>query len=200
MNWKLIIALALIAYGGYQHFNSQSAHDNKTTTQVEPEKKASINQVSHNLDSFKLNDYTISPVAPFEIQARVLSSKHYTSDREADLSTVDLALGWGRMADDAVIKEINIIQKRRFYFWRVLQFPIPRQEIETSSANMHMVPASNAIAERLKAIKQGQTVSIKGSLINASAEDGWQWKSSTTRNDTGKGACELVYVEQVIVN
>jgi len=65
---------------------------------------------------------------------------------------------------------------------------------------MHMVPANGEIEQQLKSIKKGQIVSIKGSLINVSADDGWQWKSSTTRNDTGKGACELVYVEQVRVN
>lgn len=195
MNWKLIIAVSLIAYGGYQYFNTKPVHDNKTTAQVRAEKSASTVN-----GAFQLNGYTISPIAPFAIEARVLSSKHYKSDREADLSPVDLALGWGRMADDDVVKDISIVQKGRFYFWRVLQFPIPRKEIERSSANMHMVPANGEIEQILKSIEQGQTVSIKGSLINVRADDGWQWKSSTRRNDTGKGACELVYVEQVRVN
>ncbi len=195
MNWKLIIAVLLIAYGGYQHFSTKPIHGDKTAAQVQAEKTASTVN-----GAFQLNGYTISPISPFAIEARVLSSKHYTSDREADLSPVDLALGWGRMADDGVLKDVSIVQKGRFYFWRVLQFPIPRKEIERSSANMHMVPANGEVEQTLKNIEQGQTVSIKGSLINVRADDGWQWKSSTTRNDTGKGACELVYVEQVFVH
>lgn len=195
MNWKHVIAALLIAYGGYQYFNTQPVPADKVTAQPQTQKQTGTDHAA-----FQLNGYTISPIAPFAIDARVLSSKHYTSDREADLSPVDLALGWDRMADDHVLKGVSIVQNGRFYFWRAVALPIPRVEIERSSANMHMVPANSAIAQKLKDIKQGQTVSIKGSLINVKAEDGWQWKSSTTRNDTGKGACELVYVEQVLVN
>lgn len=195
MNWKLIFVAALIAYGGYQHFNPESVHGDKTPAQIKQAVEAST------IDGhFQLNGYTISPIAPFEITARVLSTKHYRSDREAELSPVDLALGWGRMAEDSVLNDVTIVQKGRFYFWRVVSFPIPRQEIETSSANMHMVPANGDIEKTLKSIKQGQSISIQGSLINVAAEDGWRWKSSTTRNDTGKGACELVYVEKVLIH
>lgn len=191
--------MALIAFGAYQYFSPQpvhhspAPHNNLIGKQAQVQKRADDGLIY-------LNGYTITPISPFEIQARVLSSKHYSHDREADLSPVDLALGWGRMADDAVLKDMTIVQKGRFYFWRVVTFPIPRKEIETSSANMHMVPANSQIEKQLKNIKPNQTVSIKGSLINVNAEDGWRWKSSTTRNDTGKGACELVYVEQVLVH
>jgi hypothetical protein len=32
------------------------------------------------------------------------------------------------------------------------------------------------------------------------APDGWRWRSSLTREDTGAGACELVWVERIAVN
>jgi len=135
----------------------------------------------------------------FELEARVLSAEHYTFDRPAAISTVDLALGWGRMSDEAVLNKIDISQSGRFYFWRVEAFPIPRKEIERSSANMHMVPANDDVQKVLKSIKQGQIVSIKGELIEAESPDGWRWKSSLSRNDTGAGACEVVYVKQVAI-
>ena len=80
------------------------------------------------------------------------------------------------------------------------EFPIPRREIETQSANMHMIPADDAIASTLKSIKSGQVVKIKGFLVRADAKDGWHWKSSLTREDTGNGACELVYVKAITVS
>ena len=30
------------------------------------------------------------------------------------------------------------------------------------------------------------------------APDGWRWRSSLTREDTGAGACELVWVERIV--
>lgn len=59
---------------------------------------------------------------------------------------------------------------------------------------MHMIPADAAVADALDAIRKGDNVRIDGWLIEANASDGWRWRSSTTREDTGGGACEVVYV------
>ena len=194
MNWKLIIFLALISYGAYQHFSNRPiTHAAGVLASQQPlQNKASQSQ-------FELNGYTLEPLQNFEIKARVLSAEHYTFDREADLAPVDLALGWGAMSDEAVLKQIRISQSGRFYFWHVDNFPVPREVIETSSANMHMIPADSQIEKTLKSIKAGQLVTISGYLVEAKAADGWRWKSSLSRSDTGRGACELVYVKAVTI-
>ncbi len=147
-----------------------------------------------------LGAYTLQPLADFKITARVLSSESYSSDRESDLSPIDFALGWGPMSDSAVLDKIDISQNGRFFFWHVDTFPIPREEIETHASNMHMVPANSEVSAALKHVRVGQRVSIKGYLIEATAPDGWHWRSSLSRSDTGAGACELVYVESISVN
>jgi hypothetical protein len=38
---------------------------------------------------------------------------------------------------------------------------------------------------------------LRGFLVEARADDGWRWRSSLTRDDTGARACELVFVERV---
>ena len=43
-------------------------------------------------------------------------------------------------------------------------------------------------------------LTFSGYLIEARAPDGWRWRSSLTREDTGAGACELVWVEQIAAN
>ena len=88
----------------------------------------------------------------------------------------------------AVLRKLNISQSNRFYYWRADEFPIPRKEIELQSANMHMILADS------------QVVKITGYLIEARAADGWRWKSSLTREDTGAGACELLFVKSLIVS
>lgn len=135
----------------------------------------------------------------FELGAKVLSAKHYSMDRESKLSPVDLALGWGRMAEDHVIERIDISQSGRFYRWYAKRYPIPRQEIINSSANMHMIPADKSIEKALKSVEQGDKVYIKGYLARITGAKGWYWNSSTTRSDTGHGACEIIYVEDIRV-
>jgi hypothetical protein len=78
-------------------------------------------------------------------------------------------------------------------------FRLPRRVIETHSANMHMIPASGEIERRLKSIRAGNMVHLKGFLVEVTAQEGWRWKSSLTRDDTGGGACELVLVESLCV-
>lgn len=146
-------------------------------------------------EPFDFNGYTITPLQKFTLRAKVLSRKNYSSGREADLSPIDLALGWGRMSDEAVLETIDISQRNRWYYWKTPEFPIPRREIETSSANMHMIPADDYIKEQLDAVKRGEIIELEGKLVRADADDGWRWISSTSREDTGDGACEVVYVE-----
>ena len=141
--------------------------------------------------------YSIEAQQPYEMQARVLGRKDYTTGREADLSPVDLALGWGPMADLPTIAQIDINQRNRFYFWRVEQFPIPRRDIEHHSANVHIIPANPQVARALEQIALHDEVELRGQLVNVRADDGWRWRSSLTFQDTGKGACELLWLESV---
>ena len=140
---------------------------------------------------------TLTTRAHFDITARVLSRRDYSFGADARLIPEDLALGWGRMSDSAVLAQIDISQSDRYYYWRVKQFPIPRREIETSSANMHMIPADAGVLRQLRAVRPGEVVHIEGFLVDASRADGWHWNTSMTRDDTGAGACELVYVESI---
>lgn len=142
-------------------------------------------------------DVTLLTRARFELTARVLSREDYRFDAGAALAPVDLALGWGRMSDSAVLAKIDISQGNRFYHWRVDEFPIPRREIETSSANMHMIPADDSVRRALERVRPGEVIRLQGFLVDASRPDGWQWHTSMTREDTGGGACELVYVENI---
>ena len=148
---------------------------------------------------FAHEGYQITPLADFTVEAKVLSRENYYLDRESDLSPTDLALGWQKMSDEAVLEQIDIRQSGRWYHWRVQQFPIPRRDIETQSANMHIVPADKGVAAMLDRVRSGQVISLTGQLIRADSPDGWHWQSSLTREDTGARACELFYVTALYI-
>lgn len=151
--------------------------------------------VPDDVAPFALQAATLTPLAGFSLEARVLSRENYRSGREAALSPVDFALGWQRMEEDAVIDALDIRQSSRWYHYRWRdQPPLPQDEIARSSANMHMIPGSDAIAQALADVRKDERVRIEGWLVEAKAEDGWRWRSSTRRTDTGGGACEVVYV------
>ncbi len=152
-------------------------------------------QVPRDLQPFRLQAAALTPLAGFRIDARVLGRKDYGSGRESELSPTDLALGWGRMREDAVLDRLDISQSGRWYRYRWQGAPpIPSDEIVRSSANMHFIPADAIAARELAAVREGDRVRVEGWLVQAVAPDGWTWRSSLTRDDSGDGACELIYV------
>lgn len=151
--------------------------------------------VPASLSAFRLASAELQPLAGFSIDARVLSREDYHVGRTADLSPTDLALGWGRMRDDAVLSRLSISQAARWYHYQWTdEAPLPPVEIAQSSANMHLIPSDAASAEALHRVRAGERVRIDGWLVEATAPDGWHWRSSMTRDDVGDGACEVVYV------
>jgi hypothetical protein len=142
--------------------------------------------------------YRITELAAYRNDFRILGRERYTLDAGAKFSPVDFAVGWGVMTDPQVIKQINVDQSNRWYHWRVDEFPIPRRDIETHSANMHIVPANPMVAKQLKRIAVGDLVRLEGQLIEINGDNGWHWQSSLSREDTGDGACELMRVDRVI--
>lgn len=210
--WAISVTLLLMV-GGFlgwqvlQTFDHSSEPVGRSTLSVSiqdaqsaPSQK-NYNRSTQNKMRFVHEGYDLTPIASFDISARVLSRKNYRFGREADLSPVDLALGWGRMSNIDVIKDVKISQRGRFYFWRApsRNKPIPISEIIRSSANMHLVPSGSDVERQIRGIEKNDIVRIKGYLVNVKHKDGWRWGSSTSRTDTGNGACELIFVTEVVV-
>lgn len=145
------------------------------------------------------DEYQVTEVADFVMTAKVLAREDYRFDRGADLSTTDLVFGWGRMSDEAVLKFIDISQSNRWYYWRASKLIIPKLEIARSSANMHLIAATDMVADIIDDIKVGQIIALKGHLVNVSSNDDFSWNSSLSRFDTGDGACELIWVEEISI-
>lgn len=150
--------------------------------------------------TFLLGDYRLTRRARFRLKARVLSVERYWLGREADLSPLDLALGWGAMSDQSILERIDVHQGGRWYYTRFeYPPPVPEHEMALNSSNMHIVPASGAVRRRVAELREGHLVQLEGYLVDVDHPSGWRWRTSLSRADTGAGACEIFYVEDVKV-
>lgn len=193
--WKRLLIIGLVLWGAHNWWRSRAVLHG-------PGVIAAAAPLQHDIkgaSTFDLYGYRITPLADFMVEARVLSRENYHIGREADLSETDFALGWGRMSDESVLKNIEISQSNRFFFWHVQELPIPERELEISAANMHLIPSDKNIAREIDNVRPGQVVHLEGYLVRVDASDGWHWVSSLTREDTGAGACEVFYVQQLRV-
>jgi hypothetical protein len=145
-------------------------------------------------------NYRFTALAAFGATARILSTNHYWYDAASEISPVDLALGWGPMSDSAIINHLHISQGSRFYHWRALYrepLPLQKSEIISHSANMHMIPATEDIRKSLLEARKGELVRISGYLVLVEKANGWKWRTSLSRTDSGPGSCEVVWVDWI---
>lgn len=145
----------------------------------------------------RIGHWSLSERATYKITARVLARESYHFDPLAALAPEDLALGWGPMSDNRVLKGIEISQSHRFYFWRSRTMPISRDLIISHSANTHVIPGNALVAKQLSRLRPGEVVTLTGELVDARRDDGVSIRTSMTRLDTGAGACEVMWVSDV---
>ncbi len=149
---------------------------------------------------FEFRGYRLTPRARFVLRARVLSRKDYRWGDAADLSPMDLALGWGAMSDQAVLERVEVSQGARWYYTRYeYPAPLPDRDIVRQSGNMHIIPADDLVRQRLGDIRRGAVVRAQGYLVDVDQESGFRWRTSPSRNDSGDGSCELFYVERIMI-
>ena len=100
--------------------------------------------------------FKLTAVATCALQARVLHTKRYWAQGSA-LVPCDVALGWGRMSDQAVLDELTVSQGNRFFFyeWRNAP-PIPEKEIAGHAANNHLIAASPQVAAVIRRLRAGR--------------------------------------------
>lgn len=79
------------------------------------------------------------------------------------------------MSDSCVLAELKVSRGQRSYFWS-LRFrrllPIPRKEIISNSANLHLIPAREDVRDKLLAVRKGEIVTLGGFLAQAQQPDG----------------------------
>lgn len=191
-HWRIVLALAAMCTGVAALVDSRPVdHPPGVLVGGEPV------QVRIERPPFSFGDYQLTPLADFEVEARVLSVEKYRTDGGARLSPIDFALGWGPMSDSAVLEHFRIRQGGRFFSIHPDAQAIDLRTAMLNASNMHLIPADGVIEDRLASVKVGNIVHLRGQLVSVRGPNNFTWSSSLSRADTGNGACELFYVESM---
>ena len=191
-HWRLLLALAVVGLGVAALVDS-GAIDRApgVLAPAEPRQKLI------NRPAFTFKDYELTPLADFDVEARVLSVEKYRTDGGSRLSPIDFALGWGPMSDSAVLEHFRVTQGARFFTIYPDEQAIDLQIALRSASNMHLIPATSGMHDQMKGVRPGNVVRLRGKLVSVLGPNNFTWSSSLTRTDTGNGACELFYVESL---
>jgi hypothetical protein len=103
------------------------------------------------------------------------------------------------MSDSALLERFRITQGARFYTLYPQDETVDVALALRHSANMHLIPADDDVRDIIESARTGHVVSLRGVLVDAARPDGFRWRTSLTREDTGAGACELFLVEAAAI-
>ena len=145
--------------------------------------------------------YVIEKQFAYEVHGEVLSASTYDVTWTNDFADVDLGLIWGPRRE-AMQQRFKFFQMGRWLFWRTPDQPTPdeRQEVTTHISNNHLIPAdgSRHLEWAFRQLSKGDRVRVKGALVRISDAGGALYaQSSTSRDDIGDGACEVVWVDEL---
>lgn len=152
----------------------------------------------------KDSQFTLRPVAEYKLSGRVVSKETYSYDWNGEISPIDLAIVWGKLAEPEFDQYMTYNQSNRWYFYKYKpESPFDSSYVISHSANNHIIPGNKNIYRAVKAIGKKEKIVLEGFLVNLEGTfKGGRvtWNTSLSRTDTGNGSCELFYVSKVRID
>ena len=187
---KTIIFLLILAGAWYHFYYIETLPNANSDATVD----TGPFQYSTPLKKTEFKDVILTEKATFALTAKVLSAERYYFDRNSNVSTMDIAVGWFNLSNETILKDIDFSQSSRKYEWQSHSNIVNDQEILRTTSNIHLIPATDEITQQLKQIKIGQVVYLEGMLVDVNNPSGWHWKTSLSQTDTGKNSNEILYL------
>lgn len=147
--------------------------------------------------------YDVEPQYEYELRGMVVSYRQHDGDSRMHrasndhLNVADLCVVWGKTAASPHLSDIS--------FWNGIftcNFSTSSQEawesVDTAQiSNNHLVTDDDVIRSEVRRVSIGDQIRIRGWLSSYGAEGGpGKRGTSTTRTDTGDGACETIFVRE----
>lgn len=147
-------------------------------------------------------NYEVAPEFDYELYGVVVSYRHHDGDsrmhmRSNDhLNMLDVCVIWGDNTDNPWLDKID--------FWNgIFTCNVKTRDQAAWDAfdmyklsNNHLISDDDFIRDQVKDIRIGDQIKVSGYLSSYGSEGGGKRGTSTTRLDTGDGACETIYVER----
>ncbi len=147
-------------------------------------------------------DYLVEPEYEYDLAGMVVSYRHHDGNSRMHflandhLNMLDVCVVWGDTASNQLLHKIN--------FWNgIFTCNVHTKDSAAWAAfsmeqlsNNHLISDDEIIRGKVKDIQIGDQIRVRGYLASYSSEKGGKRGTSTTRTDTGNGACETLFVEQ----
>jgi len=147
-------------------------------------------------------DYRVEPLFSYELYGLVVSYRQHDGQSSMHrwsndhLNMADVCVVWSDTAMSPTLPKLDFwngiftcnVQTRDSVAWANFKM--------NQLSNNHLVSADPFIRDRVAEVRVGDQIRVKGSLVRYGAVGGGLRGTSTTRDDTGDGACETILVHE----
>ncbi len=175
--------------GNIEYVNEIANEPEQTTTREKPF-YATVNDV----------EYLIEPEYAYDLTGMIVSYRQHEGNSRMHLqandhlNVADVCVVWGNNTKSEL---------QRLDFWNGIftcnVFTRDMQAWESFDmdqlSNNHLISDDEFIRRQVRKVQIGDQIRVRGYLASYSNPDGGKRGTSTTRTDTGDGACETVFVE-----
>jgi hypothetical protein len=149
-------------------------------------------------------DYRVEPLYEYELYGLVVSYRQHDGEDSMHrwsndhLNVADVCVVWSDTAFSPTLDELDFwngiftcnVQTRDSVAWSNFKM--------NQLSNNHLISADPFVRDLVAEIRIGDQIRIKGSLARYGAVGGAGLRgTSTTRDDTGNGACETILVDEL---
>lgn len=145
-------------------------------------------------------DYRVEPMYRYALDGLVVSYKVHDADHlvhrlwNDHLNVADVCVVWGHNAAGLDLNAFEFWNGEFTCFVRTHDSAAWRAFRQDQLSNNHLITADPLLRRRIEDLAVGDQVHFEGYLASYSNDSGFHRGTSTTRTDTGNGACETVYV------
>ena len=151
--------------------------------------------------------YTLTPRATYDISGLVVSQHRgdalFNLYHQADPGNIqDVCVVWAENITNGSYRKVKFSSGEFTcsYSWSGVLTPAFNPD---KASNNHLIPATGAMARQIGEIHVGDQIRMTGLLVDYTVTKNGQEiftrRTSLTRNDTGNGACEILYVTDLAV-
>lgn len=147
------------------------------------------------------NTYYLTPKARYNATVMVAHTKRYFIGPVASIAPIDMFFLWGSIPTEDYRSYMKVSQKMRRGGVKLSKnSPYDYRYVYMQGSNNHIIPANDELKKILLKVQKHDIVSMEGYLVNVENSRMYPWSSSMTRSDEGNGACEIFYVNKVIID
>lgn len=147
-------------------------------------------------------EYRVEPEYDYDLTGMIVSYRHHDSNSRMHrlandhLNMLDICVVWGKNTAGDHLQKLD--------FWNgIFTCNVHTRDQEAWEAfdmyqlsNNHLISDDDYVRDRVRDIRIGDQIRVRGYLASYSSAGVGSRGTSTTRLDTGDGACETIFVER----